>query len=106
MPLADVVVNSLTEIVGEAGVMTRPEEVIPYGFDGTAVLTQRPDAVVFPRTVEQVAECVAFASTSAVAIVVRGSGTGLSGGSVPVSGGLVLCLTRMDAVVAVDATRD
>jgi glycolate oxidase len=35
--------------------------------------------------------------------VLRGSGTGLSGGSVPVSGGLVLCLTRMDAVFAVDA---
>ena len=83
--------------------MTRPEEVIPYGFDGTAVLKQRPDALVFPRTVEQVAECVALASTSAVRIVVRGSGTGLSGGSVPLSGGLVLGLTRMDAVLAVDA---
>ncbi len=103
MPLADVVVNSLTEVVGEAGVMTRPEDVIPYGFDGTAVLKQRPEAVVFPRTVEQVADCVALASTNAVPIVVRGSGIGLSGGSVPVSGGMVLCLTRMDAVLAVDA---
>jgi glycolate oxidase len=103
MPLADIVVRSLTQIFGEAHVLTRPEDVIPYAFDGTAVLKQRPDAVVFPRTVEQVARCVVLASTSAIPVVARGSGTGLSGGSVPVPGGLVLCLTRMDAILRVDA---
>jgi len=103
MPLAQVVLGKLTEIVGEASVLTRPEDVIPYSFDGTAALRQRPEAVVFPRTTEHVARCVVLAGTSAVPIVVRGSGTGLSGGSVPVPGGLVLCLARMDSVLAVDA---
>jgi glycolate oxidase len=80
----------------------RPEDVIPYSFDGTAALKQRPEAVVLPRTVSQVAECVRLAAAATIPIVTRGSGTGLSGGSVPVPGSLVLCLAQMDAILDID----
>jgi glycolate oxidase len=83
-------------------VLTRPEDLIPYSFDGTAALTQRPAAVVFPRTTAQVADCVRLAAQSRIPIVTRGSGTGLSGGSVPVPGSLVVCLIHMDALLDVD----
>jgi glycolate oxidase len=95
-------VTSLEQVVGAGAVLTKPEDVIPYGFDGTAALKHRPEAVVFPTATEQVARCVRLAHDASVPIVARGSGTGLSGGSVPVPGGLVLCLAHMNRVFDVD----
>ena len=96
------IIDALSSAVGAANVLTRPEDLVPYSFDGTAALKQRPDAVVFPQTTAQVAQCVRAAKSAGVPIVTRGSGTGLSGGSVPVPGCLVLCLTKMDAILDVD----
>ena len=102
MALSAGVTERLTGIVGAAAVLTKVEDLVPYSFDGTAALTQRPDAVVFPRTTDEVARCVEVAAASNVPIVTRGSGTGLSGGSVPSPGSLVLCLTQMNAILDVD----
>jgi glycolate oxidase len=96
------IIEALGALVGPDSVLTRPEDLIPYSFDGTAALKQRPSAVVFPRTTSQVAECVKLAAASRTPIVTRGSGTGLSGGSVPTPGSLVVCLTQMDAILDVD----
>ena len=84
-------------------VRDRPEELIPYSFDGTATLQQLPAAVVFPQSTDQVSGVLREASRKKIPVVTRGSGTGLSGGSVPVSGSLVLCLTKMDKILEVDA---
>ncbi|MGE3857560.1 MAG: FAD-binding oxidoreductase, partial [Dehalococcoidia bacterium] len=62
-----------------------------------------PDAVVFPDTSEEVAAVVRAAHQFGVPVVPRGSGTGLSGGAVPVKGGVVVALTRMNRIVEVDA---
>jgi glycolate oxidase len=96
------IIDTLASAVGAENVLTSAEDLVPYSFDGTAALKQRPGAVVFPRTTEQVAQCVRAARAARIPIVTRGSGTGLSGGSVPVPDCLVLCLTRMDAIVDVD----
>ena len=96
------IIDRLASAVGAENVLTRAEDLVPYSFDATAVLKERPGAVVFPRTTEQVAQCVRAARSARIPIVTRGSGTGLSGGSVPVPGGLVLCLTMMDAILEVD----
>ena len=96
------IIDALSSAVGAANVLTRAEDLIPYSFDGTAALKERPGAVVFPRTTEQVAQCVRAAAAAGIPIVTRGSGTGLSGGSVPVPGCLVVCLTKMDAILDVD----
>jgi len=79
------------------------EDLIPYSFDGTATYQVMPELVLFPRTTEEVAGLVKLASDGGVPIVTRGSGTGLSGGSLPVKGGVVLCLARMDRILEVDA---
>jgi glycolate oxidase len=102
MPLPDSAVGALTAIVGADSVLVKPEDLVPYSFDGTAALKQRPEAVVFPRSTAQVAECVRTAGAARIPIVTRGSGTGLSGGSVPTPGSLVLCLVHMKAILDVD----
>ena len=61
-------------------------------------LSGRADAVALPRSAEEVAEVVAWCYTHGVAIVPRGGGTGYAGGAVPLDGGVVLSLERLDRV--------
>src|SRR6476646_6973608 len=103
MPLPAALLRSLGEVVGNAAVLAEPEDLIPFGFDGTAALKQRPGGVVFPHSTEEVARCVRVAAEHRVPIVTRGSGTGLSGGSIPTENSLVLCLAQMDQLFEVDA---
>lgn len=95
-------IQSLKEILSPDRVLTSDEDLVPYSFDGTAALKQRPGAVVFPLTAEEVSECVQLARRNNVPVVTRGSGTGLSGGSVPLDGCLVICLVKMDKLIEVD----
>ena len=73
--LAPAVSADLEQVVGPANLLQQPEDLIPFSFDGTAGLRQMPAAVVFPRTVAQVAGCVTAAARQGVPIVTRGSGT-------------------------------
>ncbi len=102
MPLTTEILQALRLACGENQVLTAVEDLIPYGFDGTAALKQLPGAVVFPLSTEQVAACVRLASEHSLPVVTRGSGTGLSGGSVPIADGLVLCLVQMDRILETD----
>jgi glycolate oxidase len=97
------VIDSLKNLLGPAQVLTQSEDIIPYGFDGTAALKQRPRAVVFPGSPEEVAAVVKLARVHRVPLIARGSGTGLSGGSVPSEGAIVLCLLRLNRILEVDA---
>jgi glycolate oxidase len=103
MPLPETHLLSLRAIVGAQHVLTSAEDLIAYGFDGTATLRQRPEAVILPADTAQVSACVRLAAEHGIPVVTRGSGTGLSGGSVPSPGSIVLCLVRMDKILGVDA---
>lgn len=102
MPLSTSFLDSLTKVVRPKAVLTSLEDVIPYGFDGTAALRESPGAVVFPNNTEEVAACVRLASAHHIPVVTRGSGTGLSGGSVPTAGSLVLCLVELNSILNID----
>jgi glycolate oxidase len=93
----------LRRLLGAANVLSEKEDLIPYSFDGTAALSRLPGCVAFATTTEQVAAVLKFANENKLPVVTRGSGTGLSGGSVPVADGIVLCLARMDRILEVDA---
>lgn len=95
-------ISELQNIVGAEQVLVEKMDIIPYGFDGTAALKQLPLAVVFPGTVEEVSALVKLAVAQGVPIVTRGSGTGLSGGSIPLAGSLVICLLRMNRLLELD----
>src|SRR5260221_1017676 len=83
-------------------ILTGAEDLIPYSFDGTATLSQRPRAVVLANTTDEVSRVLRWANQTRTPIIARGSGTGLAGGSVPSPGSVVLCLSRFDRVLELD----
>ena len=94
--------RELVDLLGAEQVLTEPIDLIPYGFDGTATLKERPGVVALARSTEDVGPIVALAHGHGIPIVARGSGTGLSGGSVPVEGCLVLGLNQLDQILEID----
>ncbi len=102
MPLAENVLNDLRGTVGSENVLTQPEDLITYSFDGTAALQQLPGCVVFAASTKQISAIVRFANEKKLSIVTRGSGTGLSGGSVPNRDCIVLCTVKMDKILELD----
>jgi glycolate oxidase len=98
LPLFD----QLASVLSPDRVLTSPEDLIPYSFDGTATLSQRPLAVVFAQNAGEISHIVRWANETGTPLVVRGSGTGLAGGSVPSPGSVVLCLSRFDKILELD----
>jgi len=97
----DAIVEKLRAIVPGDGVLTDDAALIAYGYDGTW-FEHKPLAVVLPRTVEQVAAVHRLATAERVAITPRAMGSGLSGGSVPLAGSIVVCVMRMNAILEID----
>src|SRR6266542_2363745 len=102
MALTGQILPDLKRIVGTENVLTTPEDLIPYSFDGTAGLRQMPGCVVLAKTTEQVATILKLANDTGIAVVTRGSGTGLSGGSVPSADCIVLCTVKMNRILELD----
>jgi glycolate oxidase len=99
--LNPVVIKDLRKIVGPFNVLTEPEELTVYSYDATR-LTGAPDAVVRPATSEEVSRVLLLANRERFPVAPRGAGTGMSGGSVPLSGGVVLSFERMDRILEID----
>ena len=95
------VVQELAEIVGKEDLLITPEERLCYGYDGT-FRTGVPDFVVRPDCTDQVQRIMRLADRERIAVIPRGAGTGLSGGSVPINAGLVLDLTKMNRILEID----
>src|SRR5215469_1806116 len=102
MPLAPNTVSELRQILGLENLLTEKEDLIPYSFDGTAAMKQMPGCVAFARNTEHVSRILKLANETKTPVVTRGSGTGLSGGSLPVTDCIVLCLVKMDNVLELD----
>src|ERR1043166_5252574 len=102
MPLPQTSLAELATIVAPEKVLTKPEDLIPYSFDGTAALQQMPGCVLFARSAEQVAGILKLANRLRIPVVTRGSGTGLSGGSLPSPDCIVLCTVKMDRILELD----
>jgi glycolate oxidase len=93
--------RELQSLLGASAVLSLPEELLMYEYDGSIEKSQ-PDAVVFPSTAEHVSQIVKLANKYDVPIVGRGAGTGLSGGAIPRAGGVLLVFARMNRVLSVD----
>ncbi|NYE56325.1 FAD-binding oxidoreductase [Carboxydothermus ferrireducens] len=93
----------LEKILGSEKVKTQREELFVYGYDATAGLkNQMPLAVVFPESTEEVVEIVKWANEYKIPLYPRGSGTNLSGGTVPTAKGVVVELNRLNKILEID----
>jgi len=89
-------------IVGERNAIVDPSRLRTYECDGLLGFRVRPQIVVLPASTEEVSAVVKLARRFGMPIVPRGAGTGLSGGSLPIEGCLVVGLSRMTEILAVD----
>jgi glycolate oxidase len=96
---------SLSSVVGPRGYLDQPEDLRLYEYDG-GVDKARPDMVAFPRSTAEVVALVKIALEHNVPLVGRGAGTGLSGGAIPRSGGLVISFARMNRILAIDLANE
>ena len=102
MAFSPEIIQELTRLLGPDLVLTAPEDLLVYAFDGTAALQQQPGCVVFARDTADIQAVLRLAQRTRTSVVTRGSGTGLSGGSLPVPGCIVLCTVRMNRILEVD----
>jgi glycolate oxidase len=95
-------IESLEKIVGKEIVFTDPKLLSNYASDYTEDITCPPEAVVIPRTTEEVSTVLSFCNEKKIPVTPRGAGTGLSGGSIPVRGGVSLSMEKFNRILAID----
>lgn len=96
------VLQKLSSIVGKENYLDSQEDKITYSYDGTPLISQLPEAIIIPHSKEEIAQIVTLANEEAFAIVPRGSGSGLSGGSVPVENSIVLLMSHWNKILEID----
>jgi glycolate oxidase len=96
------VLQKLSRIVGKENYLDSQEDKITYSYDGTPLISQLPEAIIIPHSKEEIAQIVTLANEEAFAIVPRGSGSGLSGGSVPVENSIVLLMSHWNKILEID----
>ncbi len=95
------VLKELAGIVGSRYLITNPDELIEYATDGTK-MQYLPDAVVFPGNDHEISRIFLLADKDYFPIIPRGGGSGMSGGALPVTGGLVLAMDRFNRILRID----
>ncbi len=96
------IIESLKEIVGEEYVFTDAESLKHYGHDETEDLNFPPQVVIKPRTAEEISKILKLCNEELIPLTPRGAGTGLSGGALPVYGGIVLSMERFNKILNID----
>ena len=105
MTIAPSLKAAVTAITGARGVLDQETDLRLYEYDG-GVDKHRPDLVVFPKSTAEVAALVKLSKEHGVPIVGRGAGTGLSGGAIPTSGGIMISFARMNRILEIDLVNE
>jgi glycolate oxidase len=95
-------INELEKLLGASSVLYQPEDTLLYEYDGS-VEKGRPEVVVLPESTETVSQVVRLAAKYNVPVVGRGAGTGLSGGALARTGGVMIVFARMNRILELDA---
>jgi glycolate oxidase len=96
------IIKELQRIMGKEAVLTGDKDLLSYSYDAAPLDKHLPEAVVLPVSVNQVQALVKLARSHGLKLIPRGSGTGLSGGSIPVSGGIVVGFANMNHILEID----
>src|SRR5277367_4240604 len=100
-PFSEAARKRIVDRLGKNGYLDKAADLKLYEYDGS-VDKVVPDMVVFPKTTEDVVEIVKISKEFGIPIVGRGAGTGLSGGSIPLKGGIIIAFARMNKILAID----
>jgi glycolate oxidase len=98
-------IRELRAALGPDAVLSAPESCVAFDCDALATHRRTPDLVALPGSVDEVLEVLRVAARHGVPVVARGAGTGLSGGALPVQGGILLVLSRLNRILEVDPDR-
>lgn len=103
-PVTKEIISELVQIVGEKNVITDEEKMEPYSYDETPKdqYAHMPEVVVTPHTAEEIAKIVKLANRELIPITPRGAGSGLSGGAIPIFGGIVISVEKMNRILEID----
>jgi glycolate oxidase len=96
------VVRALRAIVGDKHYRDDMEALVAHSYDGTPMLQALPDGVIYPSSTEHVSAIMKVLAANLIPVVSRGSGSNLCGGTVPVQGGVVMVMHRMNRILEVD----
>lgn len=97
------IILRLHNIVGRKNVITSEEKLFAYSHDETpSQYSHSPEVVVLPRSAEEISEIIRMANEELIPVTPRGGGTGLSGGAIPVFGGILLSVERMNRILEID----
>ena len=95
-------IQSLESIYPPQRILTRDAQLLPYESDGLTAFQSKPGAVVIPESEDEIIATVRLCHQMALPFVARGSGTSLSGGSLPIPDGLVIALNRLNRIKRID----
>ncbi len=95
------IIDKLTTIVGRENLFTTAEELSCYSYDGTG-RTFLPEAVALPQNTGEISAILLLANQYGFPVVPRGAGSGMTGGSLPIAGGVVLVTSRMNRILEID----
>ncbi|KJS12665.1 MAG: FAD-binding protein [Peptococcaceae bacterium BRH_c8a] len=96
------IIAQLCAIVGKQNVLTSPEDLVCYSYDAGTV-SHLPEVVVIPGTVEEISQVMELANHNRLPVVPRGGGTNICGASIPLSGGMVMVMQRLNRIMEIDA---
>ena len=100
--IAKSVLNSFKAIVGDNDYWDQPSDLVLYSFDSSVEDPVLPDLVVRPETTEEVAAICRLCSEHDIPLITRGSGTNLAGSTIPVAGGCIILMTRMNRILEIN----
>ncbi len=96
-------IKELAKIVGRKSVLSSLKDLIAYSYDATP-RQEMPEIIVFPHSTAEVSAIMKAAHRERIPVVARGAGTNLSGGTIPVKGGIILEMSRMNKILDIDTT--
>ena len=99
--IAKSIIKDLTRIVGKENILADLKDLLAYSYDAT-MRQEMPDVIVFPRSTEHVSAIMKLAHREKVPVVPRGAGTNLSGGTIPLKGGIILEISRMNRILEIN----
>ena len=99
--MAQNLIKDLTRLVGKENILADLKDLISYSYDAT-MRQELPDVIVFPHSTAEVQAIMKLAHQEKIPVVPRGAGTNLSGGTIPVKGGIILETSRMNRILEIN----